>query len=232
METADVVATVLGAALVGALGPRVVARLPEPESRADEDETPKPRYADLAARPRLAPALALAAALLALVVAPAVDEPLLLPAWAVFAGVGSWLAYVDLRTRLLPYLLTLPLHAACLVLVALAAALARDLSLLVHGLVGNLVVYAVFRAVHALGRWVRQPFGFGDVRLAGVIGLLLGTQGPVVTLAGSYAGFVVGALAGVVLLRTGRVGRRDPFAFGPYLVVGAVLGPPLGLLLA
>jgi leader peptidase (prepilin peptidase)/N-methyltransferase len=55
--------------------------------------------------------------------------------------------------------------------------------------------------------------------------------GPSATLYGTYAGFVVGAVAGVVLYRTGRIGRRDPFAFGPYLVLGAFLGPPLAVLL-
>ena len=233
MDIAYVVPAALAAALLGALGPVAIARLPEPAPHADDDpdEPPKVPYAELARRPRLAAGLAATSVLLLLVVATGLDEPWLLPAWTAFAGAGSWLAWVDLRTRLLPYLLTLPLHAVCLALVALAALLAGDLGILLKGLLGNVAVFVVFRAVYALGRWVRQPFGFGDVRLAALAGLLLGAVGPSATLYGTYAGFVVGAVAGVVLYRTGRIGRRDPFAFGPYLVLGAFLGPPLALLL-
>ncbi|MCX6407966.1 MAG: prepilin peptidase [Propionibacteriales bacterium] len=232
MDIAYVVAAALGAGILGALGPVAIARLPEPAPHPedDPDEPPKVPYVDLARRRHLAPGLALTSALLVLVAAPGLDEQWLLPAWTAFAGAGSWLAWIDLRTRLLPYLLTLPLHAACLALVALAALLADDLGILLRGLVGNVAVFAVFRAVYALGRWVRQPFGFGDVRLAALMGLLLGAVGPSATLYGTYAGFVVGAVAGVVLYRTGRIGRRDPFAFGPYLLVGAFLGPPLAAL--
>ena len=233
MDIVPVAAAVVAAAALGELGPWVVARLPEPAPDPDEvDEPPKPLYADLAARPRLAPALAVAAALLTLVAAVGIEEPLLLPAWAVFAAVGSWLAYVDLRTRLLPYRLTVPLHLAVLVLVGLASLLAQDRSFLVKGLVGNLVVFLVFRLVYALGRFVKQPFGFGDVRLAGIIGLLLGALGPTETLYGAYGGLLVGAVAGLALHATGRIGRRDPFPFGPYLVVGAFLGPPVAAFLA
>lgn len=231
-------AAVVAAVVIGALGPRVIARLPEPEPDPTEtdptgaDEPPKPLYVDIAARRGLAVALAVGAGLLALVATVGIDEPLLLPAWAVFAGVGSWLSYVDLRTRLLPYLLTLPLHATLLVLVALASLVAQDRSYVVKGLLGNVVLFLVFRLVYALGRFIKQPFGFGDVRLAGIIGLVLGALGPAETLYGGYAGFVVGAVAGLVLHLTGRIGRRDPFAFGPYLVVGAFLGPPVATLLA
>ncbi|MGQ2911475.1 prepilin peptidase [Aeromicrobium sp.] len=232
MQTLYVVATVVGAGVLGLLGPHVISRLPEPEPDPSEvDEPPKPLYADLARRPRLAPALALVAAVLALVVALGIDEPLLLPAWAVFAGVGTWLSFIDLRTQLLPYALTLPLHVVVLALVGLASLVAQDRSIILKGLIGNLVLYGVFRLIYALGRWISQPFGFGDVRIAGVIGLLLGALGAAETLYGGYAGFILGAVVGLGLYAAGRIGRRDPFAFGPYLVVGAFLGPPLVALL-
>lgn len=231
MQTLHVVAAVVAAGLLGLLGPFVIARLPEPApDPEDADEAPKPLYADLATQRGLAPALALLAAALTLLVTFGIDEPALLPAWVVFAGVGSWLAFVDLRTRLLPYLLTLPLHVVALALVALASVVTQDRAFVVQGLVGNVVVYAVFRLIYALGRWTSQPFGFGDVRLAGVIGLLCGALGAAPTLYGTYAGFGIGALAGLGLYATGRVGRRDPFAFGPYLLVGAFVGPPVAAL--
>jgi leader peptidase (prepilin peptidase)/N-methyltransferase len=233
VDTTWVLATVVAAGAIGALGPWVVARLPEPEPHPDDvDEPAKPLYADLARAPRLAPALAVSAAVLGLLAALGIEEPLLLPAWAVFAGVGAWLSYVDLRTRLLPYALTLPLHLVALALVGLASLLAQDRAIVLKALIGNVVVYLLFRLVYALGRWVKQPFGFGDVRLSGVIGLLLGAIGPAATLYGTYAGFILGTVVGLLLVARGRIGRRDPFAFGPYLVAGAFVGPPLAALLA
>jgi leader peptidase (prepilin peptidase)/N-methyltransferase len=96
-----------------------------------------------------------------------------MPVWALFAGVGSWLAYVDWRTRLLPFLLVAPAYVASLLLVGLGALLLDDVDVLVHALIGNVVVFGVFWLVHLIGRRFGNAFGYGDVRLSGVIGLVL-----------------------------------------------------------
>lgn len=230
MEIVYVGVAIVGAAAIGWCGPRFIALAREPLSDAEEtDEEPKPLYSDLAARPGLAPRLAALAAVLMAIASLGIDEPLLLPAWATFAGVGSWLAYVDLRTRYLPWDLTAPLHLVALALVGLASLVAMDRAIILMALIGNVVVYTVFWLIWQLGRWFEQPFGMGDVRVAGIFGLLLGALGYDETVYGTIVGFSLGALAGLALLVRGRVGLKDPYAFGPYLIIGAFFGPPLAL---
>ena len=69
-----------------------------------------------------------------------------------------------------------------------------------------------------------SQLGFGDVALAPVLGLALGWLGWGATLVGLLGGFVIGALVGVVLLGSGRAGRRTRVPHGPFLLTGAALG--------
>jgi leader peptidase (prepilin peptidase)/N-methyltransferase len=73
--------------------------------------------------------------------------------------------------------------------------------------------------------------GFGDVRLAGLIGLALGWLGWGELLVGVYAGFLLGALVGGVLAAA-KVLDRKSYPFGPFMLVGAAMGVLLGPWLA
>jgi leader peptidase (prepilin peptidase)/N-methyltransferase len=211
------------AALLGAAGPFVLARLPEPPDPDDD----KVAYAELARARHLSWWFAGSAAVMAGVAAWRVP-PELAPVWVLFAGVGTWLAYVDWRTRLLPFLFVAPMYLATLSLVVLGALLLDDWGVLVAALIGNVVVFAVFWIVYQIGRMVGGgAFGYGDVRLSGVVGLALGALGSAETLTGTYGGFVLGAVGGLVFSRLGWVDRKG-FAFGPYMVVGAIVGAAWG----
>lgn len=213
----------LGGALIGAGGPFAIARLPEPPE-ADGD---KVAYAELARARRLALWFAVSAAVMAGVAAWQLT-PALVPVWVLFAGVGSWLAYVDWRTRLLPFLFVAPLYVATLLLVALGAWLLDDWSVLVNALIGNVAVFVAFWIVYRVGRlFGGGAFGYGDVRLSGVVGLALGALGAAETLTGTYGGFALGAVGGLAFSRLGWVDRNG-FAFGPYMVVGAIVGAAWG----
>jgi leader peptidase (prepilin peptidase) / N-methyltransferase len=86
----------------------------------------------------------------------------------------------------------------------------------------------VFWLIHQLGKlFGGGAFGYGDVRLSGVVGLALGGLGAAETLTGAYGGFVLGAVGGLAFSRLGWVDRNG-FAFGPYMVVGAVVGAAWG----
>lgn len=210
----------LAAALLGAAGPLVMRRIPEPP----EPDADKVTYADLSRTRNLTAGLALGAAVMAGVVAWRVDHAELLPAWVLVTGVGSWLVFIDWRTRLLPYVVVAPTYLATLALVGLGALLLRDGQVFVDALVANIVVYVIFRVLH----WIaRGAFGFGDVRLSGVLAVALGALGTQEVMVGMYAGFLLGAVFGLVLSRL-RIVDPKSYAFGPYMVVGAVVGAAWG----
>jgi leader peptidase (prepilin peptidase)/N-methyltransferase len=219
----EIALTAGAAGLIGLVGPLVIGRIPEPPEPDDD----KPLYADIA-RPRWLPVLlAVAAAAAAGLVAWATDLPELMPAWALVGGVGAWLSYVDARTRLLPYAVVAPLYLAAWALVGLAALLASEPRILVRALVANIVVYVIFRVMHAIGQRFGGALGYGDVRLAAVLAVVLGPLGPDATLIGLYAGFLIGAIFGIGLSVLKLVDRKS-FAFGPYMVLGAVVGAVWG----
>ena len=195
-------------------------RMPEP----DEPDADKVTYAELAETKGLTVGLALGAAVMAGVVAWRIDHVELLPVWVLVSGVGSWLVFIDWRTRLLPYVVVAPTYLATLALVGLGALLLRDAHVLVDALVANIVVYVIFRVLH----WTaRGAFGFGDVRLSGVLAPALGALGANEVMVGMYAGFLLGAVFGLVLSRLKIVDPKS-YAFGPYMVVGAVVGAAWG----
>ena len=65
--------------------------------------------------------------------------------------------------------------------------------------------------------------GFGDVKLAGVLGLYLGWLGWTELVVGAFASFLLGGLADLALMATGRAGRKSHLPFGPYMLLGALL---------
>lgn len=66
--------------------------------------------------------------------------------------------------------------------------------------------------------------GLGDVKLAVVLGAALGWFGWAEAVAGIYAGFLVGGVVAIVLLVGRRVRWAGHFAYGPPMMVGALLG--------
>ena len=78
-------------------------------------------------------------------------------------------------------------------------------------------------AAGAAGASRRRASGFGDVKLLGLLGLVLGWFGWGVLLAGVFLGLLTGALVSLVLLATRRAGWRTAMPFGPPLLAGAVL---------
>jgi leader peptidase (prepilin peptidase)/N-methyltransferase len=65
--------------------------------------------------------------------------------------------------------------------------------------------------------------GFGDVKLAGVLGLLLGWLGWGALVVGAFFGFVLGGVVGAALMFARRAGRRTAIPFGPFMLAGAFL---------
>lgn len=75
--------------------------------------------------------------------------------------------------------------------------------------------------------WVTRGkgMGFGDVKLAGVLGLFLGFPD---TILACYVAFLTGAIVGVILLIGKRAGLKTKIAFGPFLILGAIISVLFG----
>lgn len=212
------------AAVVAGVGPAAIAGLPEP-SEPDADKIP---YAQVARLPGIRWRLIVPAAVAAALVAWRIDVPELVPVWVAVCGIGSWLAYVDWHTRYLPFVLTALLYVVVLVLVVIAAVWVGDRDIVVHALIGNVALYLVYRIMYWLaGRFFGGAFGYGDVRLSASLGLALGALGYAEVTSGGYGGFLLGGVLAPILVKM-RVIDRDGFAFGPFMLVGAVLGAAFG----
>lgn len=137
---------------------------------------------------------------------------------AVFLLVYALIMVIDLRTRLIPNVLTYP--AITLALVARPDGLGIVPPAHVAAGLGAALVFGVFA-------W-RGWMGIGDVKLALLIGLL---SGPLLTVIALWLGFVSGGIVAIALVALGRKRRRDTLAFGPYLALGGaavlVAGPQL-----
>ena len=63
--------------------------------------------------------------------------------------------------------------------------------------------------------------GFGDVRLAALLGLALGWVGPWYLLIGFMAANLAGAVVGVSLMLAGKATRRTALPYGVFLAAGS-----------
>jgi leader peptidase (prepilin peptidase)/N-methyltransferase len=144
-------------------------------------------------------------------------------AWA--AGAAVVLGAVDLTSHRLPDRVTYPAAVVCSV-----AFLVDAVVLGAWGELLRAVAAAAAAFVVAYGAAAVSPdaFGFGDVKLLGLLGLVLGWFGWGVLLAGVFLGLLTGAVVSLVLLTTRRAGWRTALPFGPPLIAGAVLALALG----
>ena len=141
-----------------------------------------------------------------------------LPAYLLFAWLAVTLVWIDADVHRLPDGLVLPAYPVLLVLVAIAAAGAGQLAPLVRALACMAGVYAVYFVM----AWVSPgSLGFGDVKLSGLIGLVLGWLSVPMVVVGLLAGFVVGGVVALAMLLGRRVGLMSHIAFGPAMLVGA-----------
>ena len=157
---------------------------------------------------------------------------LALAACAYFFVMAVRLTVVDVRHHLLPDRIVLPSYAIAGVLLLGAAA-----SLLLPGgqdvagaadagvfgvpglrvLAGGAALWLFYFLLHA----VYPPgMGFGDVKLAGVLGMYLGFLGWGHVMAGTFAAFVLGGLWSLGLLAARRGNLQSAIPVGPFMLAG------------
>lgn len=144
-----------------------------------------------------------------------------LPAALYFVAIAVALTLIDIDTHTLPNAIVLPSYPVVAALLALATWGTHDWSAGLRALAGMAILYVFYFAiVFAYPRGM----GFGDVKLAGVLGLLLGWLGWGPLVVGGFSAFVVGGVFSLVLMAARSAGRKTQIPFGPWMLVGAVIG--------
>ncbi|NUO60562.1 MAG: prepilin peptidase [Hamadaea sp.] len=140
---------------------------------------------------------------------------LLLLACLYLAGLGLLMSVIDLKVQRLPDPLMLTTFVGTAVLLTLHALSTGTWPEYARGWLGGvalLLAYLVFALLPG------APMGLGDVKLAGVLGLVLGYFGWPAVVFGAILPFLVnGPFAVIALIRRGRKARSP---FGPALLIG------------
>ena len=135
------------------------------------------------------------------------------------------IALIDLRHQIIPNKLTYPAMLLS-VPVILLAWLLGDAAEPLKAALGFLLFGGGIFAVALVSRGM----GFGDVKLAALIGLVLGSFGLRFVGVAAGAPIVLGGVGGLVALAMGR-GMKSKIPYGPYLAAGAIVaglwGDPL-----
>lgn len=152
-------------------------------------------------------------------------------ALAAFAVLGLGLvamSAVDLERFIIPNRILYPTAALVAPLLVVASAVDSRWGSLGRAAIAAAAAFAAFLAVHLA---VPHGMGFGDVRLAGLIGAAIGWLGLGHAFVGFFAAFVLGAAVGIGVMVAGRGGRKTRVPFGPFMAAGAVVavvwGTPL-----
>ena len=157
---------------------------------------------------------------------------LVLLACAYFAVMAVRLTVIDVRHHRLPDRIVLPSYAVAGVLLLGAVAARTGTPAAVHGsdsgdvlfggpglrvLAGGAALWLFYFLLRAL---YPPGMGFGDVKLAGVLGMYLGFLGWQHVLAGTFAAFLFGGLWSLGLLVSRRGTLKTSIPFGPFMLAG------------
>jgi leader peptidase (prepilin peptidase)/N-methyltransferase len=148
-----------------------------------------------------------------------------LPAYLYLAAIAVALTLIDIDVRRLPNSIVLPSYVVAALLLLLPAAATGDWQAYLRALLGAAFLFAGY---FALAFAYPAGMGFGDVKLAGVLGLYLGWLGWGELAVGAFLGFLLGGVWGVALLLARRAGRKSAIPFGPFMLGGALLAVFVG----
>lgn len=136
--------------------------------------------------------------------------------FALIAGGGAWLAVIDARTHRIPDRILFPLYGTATGLLGGLAIATADPLRLGWAALGGLSLWLVYFLIGLAG-----GVAFGDVKLAGLIGLYLTWYSWTAPIAATLLAFVL-ALPHAITVTVRRRGTRE-IAFGPYMVAGALV---------
>ncbi len=152
-----------------------------------------------------------------------------LVAFLYLGAVGVALFLIDLDTRRLPNAIVVPSFVVGAVLLSASAILTGRLDSLIAAAIGAVALFA-FYLILALA--YPGGMGFGDVKLAAVLGLYLAWLGWGALVVGAFAAFLLGGIFAVALIIVRKAGRKSGIPFGPWMILGSGVGVFFGQAIA
>jgi leader peptidase (prepilin peptidase)/N-methyltransferase len=141
-----------------------------------------------------------------------------LPAFLYLGAVGVALALIDIDVHRLPNAIVLPSYVIGAGLLGVAVLVDGDGHAALRTLIGAIALFGFY---FLLALVYPSGMGFGDVKLAGVLGMYLGWLGYAQLVVGGFLGFLLGGVIGGGLMLMGRAGRKTKIPFGPFMLSGA-----------
>jgi leader peptidase (prepilin peptidase)/N-methyltransferase len=144
-------------------------------------------------------------------------------AYCALFGVLAALSAIDIEHYRLPDLIVLPALVVSIPWIAVTSIVDDEPERIRYALVGGAIYFGILFIAHLISP---RGMGFGDVKLAAVMGLYVGwlgtsyTEALALVLWAMLIGFATGSVFGFVMLVRRR--RNRPFPFGPFLALGTV----------
>ncbi|MFQ5996600.1 MAG: prepilin peptidase [Dehalococcoidales bacterium] len=147
---------------------------------------------------------------------------------AFYGGLFIVLGVIDLEHQLILNKIVYPAAATALMIDVFLPPPGIDFSLpwplvgVVNGVMGCAIGFVLFLVIYLVVLFIykQEGIGQGDVKLAGLIGLVTGSRLVPVAL---LMGIILGGLGGVILLLLKIKKRKEPIPFGPFLALATII---------
>ncbi len=151
--------------------------------------------------------------------------PALIPLCLLWIIVGTCLSAIDIRQHRLPNRIVLPMYPVLVLALGLTGMLSGN-----WPLVRTLMCATMWLAVIGLVWLVSggKAMGFGDVKLAPLLGATLGWVSWDAAILGLMSCWLIAGLWALALLVSRRVSLGSAIAFGPFMFLGLAIGIALG----
>jgi leader peptidase (prepilin peptidase)/N-methyltransferase len=142
-----------------------------------------------------------------------------LPAFLFFTAIAVALTLIDIDVHRLPNGIVLPSFPVLALSLTIASVVRDDPASVLRSAICGMALFAFYLV---LAFAYPAGMGFGDVKLAGLIGGLLGYLSYQALLVGAAAAFVTGGIAGMLVILARRGTGKTAIPFGPFMIGGAL----------
>ena len=142
------------------------------------------------------------------------------PVYAYFIWLSVTLSIIDFRELRLPNKYVYPAYAIVTAGLLLPAVVEGQWDAFGAAMVCALAGFAIFMLMHAV---YPSGLGMGDVKLAGIIGMITGWVSWSTAIVALMLAFLLSAIVSIVLLVTRKATMKSALPFGPFMLGGAIL---------